>query len=1374
MNVQDMRSQEFKVTIEKTVEGIEYPVHVSSPAGSATGPFVLPFSVTQIEQALQHFRKGIPFGRYRRRRTRRGVQSDELSPEGFGSALFRALFRDEALALYRKSLSMAGKLGVASRMPVKLNIIAQELAHLPWEFLYDPKRDGFLSFGKDTPVIRFVDREPRPYTFDPPLRILLVSANPAGTARLDLDHERKVVREALDTLEREDRVTIDHLFGATVRELRGKIREYEPHVVHFMGHGQVNRLLLEDGGGEGVSLAESSLGIILRNASSLRMAVLNACETARPDDSERRLGLAHGLARRGVPAIVAMQFEISDEAACEFAGELYRVLAEGFGVDEAVLWGRIAVQNKFVDDIEWVTPVLYMQAPEGRIFDDLLREPKAEVRVDEPSAMRKGQEEFLQKLLQIHKRNLWRLEEQKAKHGVMVPLILENSIDEEQAAINQILEELKQLGLGKKMPESQERPSVGIPDAYQEDVAIEIERQQADMVVTERELLDPRLLEQAQTYYEQGLRHFDKGEWARALTFLEDVQRLDPGYKDVQRLVRTTREEMTKQEIERRTQEKLVALYSQALTHYDEERWQAASDLFNEILDIDPNYRDVKARAEEARQVHTQRLAEERTRLHLETLYQRAQQCLTARNWGRAIGFLEQIVQIDREYADALDQLNEAQTQKQFAELYEKGENAFIAQDWEQAVANFGAAFAIDKSNKQVEAKLEQARQQQRWDALYQEGLEYLEAERWDEAVEALREVQPDQKRRKGVEVARLYAEGRQYAIQEEWEPALARFEEIVEKNPRYRDASGQLQETKRQKRLHDFYTEGLKHVEAREWHQAIRAFEQVAREAPSYCGVQSQLELAREEAELAKRYASGRRFFDLGRWSEAIQDFQTIVKVRLDYPNVQRMLDKAIREQELADLYAEGMRCLAQGQWQEAIDAFERLVGIAPDYRDAARQLDDAKKKKLLISAYEQGKACYEQKDWTGAIRHLEQVMSYEKEGYRDAAVLLAEARRQERLAQLYQKGLDYRAMENWDKALSCFEQAVELDRSYRDAMTQLAETRRQKRLADIYAEAEKLIEAEQWKEAATTLQQILEEIPHYRQTPALLVEVQRQHRLALLYAAANQAYEERRWTEAIEKFQQIVNEDTRYRDAEEKLNEAQRQWELKEKYEQGIAYFGQSDWEAAIFALEVVVGKDPDYEEAFVKLSEARRQQTLASHYAEGEQCMAEERWDEAIAAFEKVVGIDSHYQHVEGLLEETNRQQKLAELYTIGEKHLALKEWEQAIEYFRRVQEIDKDYKDASKKLKKAAHGRDLESLHGQGMRFFKAGKWAEALESWDKLMALEPDYRDVAVKIEEARQREIERLRQEADECSRQGEWGKEVEIRERIEQLKAKS
>jgi CHAT domain len=47
-------------------------------------------------------------------------------------------------------------------------------------------------------------------------------------------------------------------------------------------------------------------------------------------------GVASSLIEYGIPAVVGMRFEISDEAAITFAGRLYNEIAQGFPIDAAM------------------------------------------------------------------------------------------------------------------------------------------------------------------------------------------------------------------------------------------------------------------------------------------------------------------------------------------------------------------------------------------------------------------------------------------------------------------------------------------------------------------------------------------------------------------------------------------------------------------------------------------------------------------------------------------------------------------------------------------------------------------------------------------------------------------------------------------------------------------------------------------------------------------------------------------------------------------------------------------------------------------------------------------------------------------------------
>ena len=79
-------------------------------------------------------------------------------------------------------------------------------------------------------------------------------------------------------------------------------------------------------------------------------------------------GMAQSLIRQGLPAVIAMQFEITDEAAIIFAHELYAAIADGYPVEAALAEARRAILHEG-NHTEWGTPVLYSRAPDGHLFN---------------------------------------------------------------------------------------------------------------------------------------------------------------------------------------------------------------------------------------------------------------------------------------------------------------------------------------------------------------------------------------------------------------------------------------------------------------------------------------------------------------------------------------------------------------------------------------------------------------------------------------------------------------------------------------------------------------------------------------------------------------------------------------------------------------------------------------------------------------------------------------------------------------------------------------------------------------------------------------------------------------------------------------------
>ena len=98
-------------------------------------------------------------------------------------------------------------------------------------------------------------------------------------------------------------------------------------------------------------------------------SVLNSCEGARTSAVDPFAGIATSIVALGIPAVVAMQFEISDKAAITFAEELYQsLIARQDPIDVAVAEARKAVFTE-VNETEWATPVLFLRNEDGRLFD---------------------------------------------------------------------------------------------------------------------------------------------------------------------------------------------------------------------------------------------------------------------------------------------------------------------------------------------------------------------------------------------------------------------------------------------------------------------------------------------------------------------------------------------------------------------------------------------------------------------------------------------------------------------------------------------------------------------------------------------------------------------------------------------------------------------------------------------------------------------------------------------------------------------------------------------------------------------------------------------------------------------------------------------
>ncbi len=594
-----MEAVDFRVEISGGVSGYEVVLRASD-GGETTATIQLPVSVGELE-ALAAW---IPDAVIASSATvRRAISTEERPVRELGSLLFDAIMTGDGRGLFAASRHQADREG--RQLRVVLQVRPPELARLPWEFMFDSREEDYICLS--TALIRHpqVLAPVRPLQVSGPLRILGMTARPGDLDELATATEQHRLHDALSGPQRAGRIELEWAGGQTWRHLRDAMRRGPWHVFHFIGHGgfdataQEGALALADEGGSMYRLGAESLAMLLRGHPSLRLVVLNACDTGRAAAVDAFSSVAGALIRRGVPAVLAMQYEISDQAAVEFSRTFYEELAERPSVDRSVMLARQAIQLALPGSLEWGTPVLYMRSSDAVLFDlagpqtgsvprpgiaaGQIRDAAAEEQLPDlyteglaalyterwedavrafraliarggykDSATRLDQAQRGQRLATLYaaahaaaEAGRW----QEAAGHLEDVLAADPGYQDAQALLEQArheqaaaglrgeIEALHRAGHWQAVLAAGERLKAIAPDAADPDGLISSAHAKLEAAQHARTLADA---------YQRALMHIGKSEWRAALRELAGIQGIDPGYKDTKKLVTRARRELAR------------------------------------------------------------------------------------------------------------------------------------------------------------------------------------------------------------------------------------------------------------------------------------------------------------------------------------------------------------------------------------------------------------------------------------------------------------------------------------------------------------------------------------------------------------------------------------------------------------------------------------------------------------------------------------------------------------------------------------------------------------------------------------------------------------------------------------------------------------
>lgn len=303
---------------------------------------------------------------------RRILSPGEQRLRDVGQRLFEALFSGPVYDAYRATAAAADERG--ERLRVVLQLDVPELAAIPWEAMYDPVNDEFICRAANRLIRHIPSATPAPLAVAASLEVLVLVASPDGLTVLDVQAERKKLSDALAAPIADGRIHLKWLMQATWEQVQDEMLSGTWHVLHFIGHGDYDPhsdqgviVLVGDAGGPHLVPADRLADLLNQATPTPRLVVLNSCQSGRSGARDLFSSTAATLVRRGISAVAAMQFAVSDAGAIKFADAFYSALATGHNVGDAIASGRVGLLGT-PGSLEWVTPVLYVRGDAATLF----------------------------------------------------------------------------------------------------------------------------------------------------------------------------------------------------------------------------------------------------------------------------------------------------------------------------------------------------------------------------------------------------------------------------------------------------------------------------------------------------------------------------------------------------------------------------------------------------------------------------------------------------------------------------------------------------------------------------------------------------------------------------------------------------------------------------------------------------------------------------------------------------------------------------------------------------------------------------------------------------------------------------------------------
>ena len=180
------------------------------------------------------------------------------------------------------------------------------------------------------------------------INILFIGANPK--LDLNLEKEAREIRDSIVRSLNRDSINFETRWATRTNDLFQYINEVNPTIIHFSGHGNERGQLIFQDNNDNPKFVSREAIIEMINASSddIRLVVFNNCYSSVIAES----------VVENIEAAIGMSISIGDNAAIQFASQLYSSIGFGLSLERAFNQAIVSLKLESIQEEE--TPQLYI------------------------------------------------------------------------------------------------------------------------------------------------------------------------------------------------------------------------------------------------------------------------------------------------------------------------------------------------------------------------------------------------------------------------------------------------------------------------------------------------------------------------------------------------------------------------------------------------------------------------------------------------------------------------------------------------------------------------------------------------------------------------------------------------------------------------------------------------------------------------------------------------------------------------------------------------------------------------------------------------------------------------------------------------------